>query len=92
MHMTNSLQADEIARVIQEDLARKALVPLLDFAVHVALYADDELFQRVTAVIEALHAFIGFPLSAGQAMQLYTELLQLGWKPNAVEWPDQADL
>lgn len=92
MHTTNSVQADEIARVIQENSARNALVPLLDFAIHTALYADDDVFQRVTAAIEALQAFIGFPLSAGQAMQLYTELLQLGWEPNAAEWPDQADL
>jgi hypothetical protein len=92
MQINTISQANDIARAVDETLARKALVPLLDFAVHTALYADDDLFQRVTAAIEALQTFIGFPLSAGQAMQLYTELLHLGWKPNAAEWPDQADL
>ena len=91
MQPRTKTHANEIARAVDETLARNALVPLLDFATHTALYADDALFQRVTATIEALQAFICFPLSAGQAMQLYTDLRTVGWQPNATDWPDHAD-
>jgi hypothetical protein len=88
----DSSQIQDIRHVVDEDLARKALVALLDFAVPTALYADDALFCPIKATIEALQTYIGFPLPAGKAMQIYSDMIDAGWRPNPNEWPDQADI
>jgi hypothetical protein len=84
--------AAESIHAVDEDRARIALVALLDFAVHTAIYADETTLHRITAAIEALHAYIGFPMPAGAAMRQFSCLLDAGWRPNPNEWPDHAEL
>jgi hypothetical protein len=85
-------QAANIIHATDEDRARKALVALLDFAAHTAIYADDTTLQQVLGAIEALQSYIGFPMPAGVALRHFARLSDVGWQPNSDEWPDHAEI
>jgi len=82
MRGINRQQATDIIRAVDEDLARKVLLALLDFAVHRAYNGDEAMLRQVTDAIESLQTYIGFPMPAGAAMSHFTKLLDAGWRPN----------
>jgi DNA-binding transcriptional ArsR family regulator len=77
----NRQQATDIIRAVDEDLVRKALLALLDFAVHPAYNSDEAMLRQVTDAIESLQTYIGFPMPAGAAMRHFTKLLDAGGVP-----------